>query len=65
MKRRDLEKHLSKHGCVFKAHGGNHDTWINPSNGTKTSVPRHREVRASTALSACKQLMIPRPANVK
>ena len=42
MKKRELEKQLSKAGWYFCRHGGNHDVWTNGD--IFESVPRHNEV---------------------
>jgi mRNA interferase HicA len=55
----DLERHLRQHGCVPKRQGGAHAIWENPSNGSWTAVPRHREVKDHLARRICKQLEIP------
>ncbi|GAB5411871.1 MAG: hypothetical protein ChlgKO_09850 [Chlamydiales bacterium] len=42
MKKKDLEKRLTKLGWRFLRHGGKHDYW---TNGTvHESIPRHREI---------------------
>ncbi|MBI3465111.1 MAG: type II toxin-antitoxin system HicA family toxin [Planctomycetes bacterium] len=61
MKRRDLLQHLRQHGCQFVREGGEHSIWENPANGTRTAVPRHREIPDYTASRICKQLGIPEP----
>ena len=47
MKKRDLEKALSKLGWKFRNHGGNHDIW--ERGDMVMPVPRHREVNEITA----------------
>ena len=44
MKRKDLISSLEKAGCIFLRHGANHDIYLNPKNGQKQPVPRHKEV---------------------
>ena len=44
MKRRELVKKLQQGGCVLLRSGGNHDIYLNPSNGKKQPVPRHSEI---------------------
>jgi len=61
MKRRDLEKHLRKHGCELDHHGASHDAWRNPLNGVIDVVPRHKEVQTHTARGICKSLGVPAP----
>jgi predicted RNA binding protein YcfA (HicA-like mRNA interferase family) len=61
MKLADLERHLRNHGCQFYREGGSHSIWLNPANRKITSVPRHREIKETTARSICKQLEVPKP----
>lgn len=61
MKRRDLERHLAAHGCVFHHHGGRHDVWTNPQNRQSASVPRHNEIKTGMARGICKSLGVPPP----
>lgn len=42
MKKRDIEKQLSKLGWWFERHGGNHDVWTNGN--IHEALPRHSEV---------------------
>jgi len=44
MKRRDLVRHLSQHGCSLLREGGRHSWWHNPSLNRRSAVPRHNEV---------------------
>lgn len=60
MKRRDLEKHLRQHGCVFVGEGSRHAKWRGPE-GAAATVPRHREIKPGTVRAICKQLGIPAP----
>ncbi|MBS0620597.1 MAG: type II toxin-antitoxin system HicA family toxin [Verrucomicrobia bacterium] len=47
MKRRDLEKELSRLGWWLKREGSNHSIW---TNGIDTEpVPRHREIKERLA----------------
>ena len=64
MKRRDLLRHLHRHGCVLKREGGNHSVYLNPAANAVSAVPRHNEVKGPTALKICRDLEIPTPANV-
>jgi mRNA interferase HicA len=52
MKRRDLLRHMTQHGCRFVREGGEHSIWENPATNRRTSVPRHREVPAQQQESA-------------
>jgi mRNA interferase HicA len=49
MKRRDFIRHLEKHGCEFDREGGRHTIYRNPRNGRSAAVPRHREIKETTA----------------
>ena len=64
MKRRDLVRHLEKHGCVLKREGGSHSVFYNLAQRTVSAVPRHTEIKGPTALKICRDLEIPVPANV-
>lgn len=61
MKRKDLIRHLIKHGCQFLREGGAHTIYVNPQNGQTSAVPRHREIDNHTARAICDDLGIPRP----
>jgi predicted RNA binding protein YcfA (HicA-like mRNA interferase family) len=61
MKRRDLLRHLSQHGCSLLREGGSHSIWTNPKEGLHTAIPRHREIAEFTALRICEQLKVPSP----
>ena len=57
MKRRDLLKDLTSHGCALLREGGRHSWCHNPSLGKRSAVPRHTEVsnhlaRKNVAISA-------------
>jgi mRNA interferase HicA len=61
VKRRDLERHLRKHGAGPLREGGRHSYWgFNPERST--ALPRHREIAWPLARKICKQLGIPPPA---
>lgn len=64
MKRRDLEQHLRQHGCAFHHSGAKHDFWYHVATKVKTPVPRHTEIKNTTARGICDQLGIPRPNNL-
>ena len=49
MKRRELEKALSKLGWYFLRHGGNHDVWTDGEG--QEAIPRHREINEMLAKS--------------
>jgi len=59
MKRRQLIKHLQKHGCYVLREGGGHTIYANPSNNASAPVPRHVEIQNVVAREICKELGIP------
>jgi mRNA interferase HicA len=61
MKRRDLIRHLERHGCEFLREGGNHTVYVNRQARKTSTVPRHREVFEFLARKVCKDLDIPQP----
>jgi mRNA interferase HicA len=62
MKRRYLLKHLAMHGCVVVREGSRHTIVRNPANGAESQVPRHREIKTTTAKGICKDLGIEPPS---
>jgi mRNA interferase HicA len=60
MKRADLIRHIESHGCLFVRHGGKHTVYRNPTTGSSTTVPRHREIKQQLARKICDDLGIPR-----
>jgi predicted RNA binding protein YcfA (HicA-like mRNA interferase family) len=61
MTREKLLQHLRDHGCQEVKEGGRHTRVLNPANGRRSFVPRHREIKTGTAHAICKQLDIPPP----
>ena len=61
MKRRDLIRHLERHGCEFLREGENHTVYVNRRAKKSSTVPRHREVFDFLARKICKDLEIPTP----
>ena len=61
MKRQEFIKHLRKHKCYFKKHGGKHDIYENEINGKWSTVPRHPTIKKFLCYKICKDLDIPRP----
>jgi predicted RNA binding protein YcfA (HicA-like mRNA interferase family) len=62
MKRRDLLRHLERHGCRFVREGGEHSVWEHSATKQRSSVPRHHEIPDFTAARICKQLGVPGPS---
>ena len=58
MKRKKLIKQLESFGCYLLRHGANHDIYLNPKNGQKQPVPRHKEVDEKLAKHIIKYLGI-------
>jgi mRNA interferase HicA len=59
MKRRDLLRHLTTHGCQLLREGARHSWWHNPASGKRSAVPRHTEVNDHLARKICRDLGIP------
>lgn len=60
MKRRDLERHLRRHGARLIREGGSHSVW-GVAEGRTTAIPRHREIGVGLLRKTCKDLGIPPP----
>jgi mRNA interferase HicA len=60
MKRGDLLRHLRTHGCELLREGGRHSWWHNPSQNTRSAVPRHNEIHDLLCNKICKDLGVPR-----
>ncbi|MCP4405893.1 MAG: type II toxin-antitoxin system HicA family toxin [bacterium] len=58
MRRRDLIRHLLKHGCVLEREGQKHTLFYNPETNKASTVPRHTEINTFTARGICKDLGI-------
>jgi predicted RNA binding protein YcfA (HicA-like mRNA interferase family) len=61
MELHDLIQHAERNDCCFDREKSNHSIYRNPANGRCTAVPRHREIKETTARAICDQLGIPRP----
>jgi len=62
MKWRDLLRHLSDHGCRLLREGGRHSYWCNSNNTRRSAIPRHKEIKETTARAICKDLGVTLPA---
>lgn len=60
MKRRQLLKHLKKHGCELLREGGKHSVYWNPESQLTGTVPRHTEIINKLAFKICKDLGVPK-----
>ncbi|MBI3592848.1 MAG: type II toxin-antitoxin system HicA family toxin [Nitrospirae bacterium] len=62
MKRKELIRHLERHGCVLLREGAKHSRYINLANTDKSAtVPRHNEIADLLAIKICRQIGIPDP----
>jgi len=61
MKRRELIRHLERHGCEFLREGGNHTIYVNRAKRKVSAVPRRRETIEFTARKICKDLEVSPP----
>ena len=61
MKRRDLIRHLEKHGCELLREGGNHSIFVNRAAKKSSAVPRHREIDDFLVRKICRDLEISEP----
>lgn len=61
MKRRELIRHLERHGCYLDREGARHSIYRNPANGRCAAVPRHNEIKDTLARAICAQLEVPKP----
>jgi predicted RNA binding protein YcfA (HicA-like mRNA interferase family) len=59
IKVRKLKAHLRKQGCRLLREGSKHEVWQGPK-GERATLPRHREIPATTARVICLQLGITR-----
>jgi len=59
MKRRDLLRHLERHGCDLLREGGSHTVYVNRIKGKSSTVPRHREINDFLARKICRDLEVP------
>ena len=61
MKRRDLLRHLARHGCTFLREGSSHTVYVNRAANKASTIPRHNEINQDLARKICKDLQVPRP----
>ena len=59
MKRRDLIRHLTRHGCELLREGGSHSVYVNRAAMKTSTVPRHREINDFLARKICRDLQVP------
>lgn len=61
MKRQKFLDHLRQQGCRVVGEGAKHTRILNPANGRRSFVPRHREIGPGLIRAICNQLDIPVP----
>lgn len=61
MKRRDLLRHLERHGCALLREGGNHTVYVKRAKGKASTIPRHREINNFLTRKICRDLEVPEP----
>jgi predicted RNA binding protein YcfA (HicA-like mRNA interferase family) len=59
MKRRELLRHLERHGCELLREGGSHSVYVNRVERKVSTVPRHREINDFLARKICQDLEVP------
>jgi mRNA interferase HicA len=59
MKRGELIRHLTVHGCVLLREGARHSIWHNPENDKTSAIPRHQEVVDLLARKIMRDLGVP------
>jgi hypothetical protein len=61
VKRRELERHLRRHGAQLLREGGNHSFWGFDAERS-SAVSRHREIDFRLVRKICADLGIPPPS---
>jgi mRNA interferase HicA len=61
MKRRDVVRHLTAHGCELLREGGRHSWWQHTAAGRRSAVPRHSEINNHLVRKICRDLGIDEP----
>ena len=61
MKRAEVIRHLSSHGCQLLREGRRHSIYWNPTNRKTSALPRHTEILESVVNRICKDLGVLRP----
>jgi mRNA interferase HicA len=59
MKRRELLRHLQRHGCILLREGADHSVYANSATGKLSTVPRHKELNDLLVRKICDDLQIP------
>jgi len=61
LKRRDLVRHLERHGCRIQRDTGPHTFFVDASMRRASAVPRHREINDFLVRKICRDLDVPVP----
>lgn len=62
MKRRELVRHIERHGCALLSEGAKHSRNVNLADARRVAtVPRHTEIADLLARKICRQLGVPDP----
>jgi predicted RNA binding protein YcfA (HicA-like mRNA interferase family) len=61
MKRRDLVRHLERHGCELLREGAKHSVYVNRKARKSSTIPRHGEINEGLARKICRDLEVPNP----
>ena len=61
MKRRDLLRHLERHGAELLREGSSHTVYVNRAAQKSSAIPRHREINDFLARKICRDLQVPEP----
>ncbi len=61
MKRRELIRHLEKHGCELLREGAKHTVYVSRKVRKSSTIPRHREINEDLARKICRDLEVPNP----
>jgi predicted RNA binding protein YcfA (HicA-like mRNA interferase family) len=61
MKRRDLVRHLERHGCELLREGAKHSVYVNRKARKSSTIPGHREINEGLARKICRDLEVPNP----
>ena len=59
MKRRDLLRHLERHGCFLLREGRSHTVYVNRARGKSSTIRRHHEINDFLARKICRDLEVP------
>ncbi|MBK6728800.1 MAG: addiction module toxin, HicA family [Xanthomonadales bacterium] len=63
MKRLDLLRHLTQHGCRMLREGARNSWWHQPASKARSAVPRHAEIDNHLVRKICRDLGIQSPTS--